>query len=205
MLMAPFSSHAFEITPELVYLVAAKYGQAAVHRLEDLRSVIEKSRHKNERMKIKAVNDYFNRFPYSRDIIVWKKEDHWATPIEMLGMHGADCEDYSIAKYFTLREMGVPVEKLQIMYLQLKPNDVNQPHMVLAYYETPTASPLILDNMEEDILPADAREDITPIYSFNSEGVWLLNSRGKGRRISSSSRIKLWSDMNMRLVEQTSY
>jgi len=64
-----------------------------------------------------------------------------------LASNGADCEDFSIAKYFALKELGVPIQRLRITYV--KAVRLNQAHMVLAYYPEPDAVPLILDNLED--------------------------------------------------------
>ena len=118
-------------------------------------------------------------------------------PGETLSRGGADCEDYSIAKYFTLRELGVPDEKLRITYV--KALKLNAHHMVLAYYSTPTSVPLVLDNLNGRILPATERKDLAPIYSFNGDGLWLAKSRGGGQRMGTSDRIKMWEDLNARM------
>ena len=44
----------------------------------------------------------------------WHQADYWATPIETLASNGGDCEDFSIAKYFTLRELGVAEQCLRL-------------------------------------------------------------------------------------------
>ncbi|HBF47191.1 MAG TPA: transglutaminase, partial [Shewanella frigidimarina] len=42
---------------------------------------------------------------------------------------------------------------------------INEPHMVLIYFEDPKAMPLVLDNLKTKILPANQRRDLKPIYS----------------------------------------
>ena len=44
-----------------------------------------------------------------------------------------------------------------------------QAHMVLAYYPTPDAEPLVLDNLMPEIRPASHAPDLQPVFSFNSE------------------------------------
>jgi predicted transglutaminase-like cysteine proteinase len=134
----------------------------------------------------------------------WGKEDYWATPIEMLATSGADCEDFAIGKYFTLVQMGVPIKKLQITYVKARNwNPINQAHMVLAYYSSPEAVPVILDNLIPDIKSASLRKDLTPVYSFNGEGLWLAKERGLGKNVGGSNRIKLWTDLSSRMGKET--
>jgi len=128
----------------------------------------------------------------------WNRKDYWATPVEFLSTYGGDCEDFSIAKYFTLIELGVPDERLRITYV--KAVLLNQAHMVLAYYEEAESEPLILDNLDREIRSASWRDDLTPVYSFNGEGLWFAKERGQGRRVEGGSkRINLWRDMNVRM------
>ncbi|MCB1752372.1 MAG: transglutaminase-like cysteine peptidase [Gammaproteobacteria bacterium] len=155
------------------------------------------NRDRDERTKLVLVNDFFNRLAFRTDAQLWGKEDYWATPVEAMGVGGADCEDYSIAKYFTLRELGVPDDKLRIMYV--KAVNLNQAHMVLTYYPTPGSVPEVLDNIRGNIVPADQRPDLAPVYSFNASDLWLAKSRGMGQHVGNSDRIGLWRDLRKRM------
>ncbi|WP_330221510.1 transglutaminase-like cysteine peptidase [Marinomonas phaeophyticola] len=144
------------------------------------------------------MNDFFNQMDFVDDIIHWGKEDYWATPIEFLGTRGGDCEDFTIAKYFSLRELGVPDEKLRLVYV--KALTLDQHHMVLAYYHKPTAIPVLLDNLDKTLKPANKRRDLLPIYSFNAKNLWLSKEKGRGVLVGGSSRLSLWTDLNSRLT-----
>ncbi|KRW62234.1 cysteine protease LapG [Pseudomonas sp. TTU2014-080ASC] len=145
----------------------------------------------SEREKLNDINRFFNRqVRFSDDINVWRQNDYWATPVEMLTKGAGDCEDYSIAKYFTLRRLGIPSEKLRITYV--KALNYNQAHMVLTYYATPTSEPLVLDNLINDILPASQRKDLLPVYSFNAEGLYLPGSNNKK---SDTKKLSRWQDL----------
>jgi len=146
------------------------------------------------------VNNFFNQLRFTSDIKLWGKNDYWATPIEAMGKGAGDCEDYSIAKYFTLRELGVPDSKMRIMYV--KALKLNQAHMVLTYYSKPGAVPLVLDNLNKRILPASRRTDLAPVYSFNGDGLWLAKSRDRGLRVGTSKRINLWQDLKARMKRE---
>ncbi|MCU7945323.1 MAG: transglutaminase-like cysteine peptidase [Candidatus Thiodiazotropha sp. (ex Cardiolucina cf. quadrata)] len=150
--------------------------------------------------KLKLVNDFFNQIPYQSDATLWDQKDYWATPLELLVREGGDCEDYSIAKYFTLKEMGVADEKLRIMYV--KSVELNQSHMVLTYYPNPSAIPKVLDNLNPQLLSASSRMDLMPVYSFNADGLWLAKSLGKGKKVGSSKRLSLWQEVKQRMREE---
>ncbi|ETI62484.1 transglutaminase-like cysteine peptidase [Marinomonas profundimaris] len=175
----------------------AVYGVGAEKRILAWRRLVDESKSLSIVDQLKKVNDFFNQMEFVDDIKLWGKEDYWATPIEFLGMQAGDCEDFTIAKYFTLRELGVPDEKLRLVYV--KALKLNQHHMVLAYYHKPTSVPVLLDNLDKELKPASKRNDLLPIYSFNAENLWLSKEKGRGVLVGGSSRLSLWTDLNNRL------
>jgi predicted transglutaminase-like cysteine proteinase len=126
-------------------------------------------------------------------------EDYWATPVEALSRGAGDCEDYAIAKYFSLKIMGVAEEKLRIAYV--KSLQYNMFHMVMLYYSNPGADPLVLDNLVNSIKPASERRDLLPIFTFNGAGLWLAHDRGQGKLAGKSSRLPQWNDLLQRMAE----
>lgn len=142
-------------------------------------------------------NDFFNQVPYYSDRQHWGMDDYWATPVELLGSLGGDCEDYAVAKYLMLKELGVPIERLRITYVRAL--RLNEAHMVLAYYPTPDADPLILDNLNPVIRPASQRTDLEPVYSFNDDDLWLANGL---TRKGGSSQVRLWKDMLAKMARE---
>lgn len=194
------ASASFELSPKVLELAEQRFGSDSRERLQRWKQLMELPPSLPEQRKLLLVNSFFNQIPYREDQDHWHEEDYWATPFELLTSNGGDCEDYSIAKYFTLLRMGVPDEKLRITYV--KALKINQAHMVLAYYPTPDAEPLILDNLVNQILPASQREDLQPVYSFNGSGLWMSKQRGDGRRIGEARELSKWSMMNDRFLEQ---
>lgn len=142
--------------------------------------------------QLKVVNLFFNKqMRYVEDIDLWRQVDYWETPIEGLWKGAGDCEDYAIAKYFSLRHLGVSSDKLRITYV--KALRQNRAHMVLTYYASPDAMPLVLDSLVDTILPASQRTDLLPVYSFNAEGLWLS---GKGnQKVGDTKRLSRWQDV----------
>ena len=67
--------------------------------------------------KLLEINNFFNAIPFKSDLEHWGQDDYWATPIEFLATQAGDCEDYTIAKYFSLIEIGIPTEKLRLIYV----------------------------------------------------------------------------------------
>lgn len=139
------------------------------------------------------VNSFFNRVPWVEDGKHWGQADYWATPGETVASHGGDCEDFSIAKYFMLKELGVPVSRLRITYVRAARS--RQPHMVLAYYDRPDGEPLILDNLDPAVRRASERTDLTPVYSFNDEDVVVVSNGAR----SNPMGIRAWRAVIERL------
>lgn len=183
----------------LLQRVESRFGSGAVLRLQALARLVHDDAGMDELQKLKEVNDFFNLVPYYSDIVHWKVEDYWAMPFEKLTTFGGDCEDYAIAKYFTLRELGIADEKLRITYV--KAVNWGQAHMVLTYYPHPNDIPLVLDNLKGEILPATQRKDLVPVYSFNGDGLWLAKGRGTGQRVGGSNKIGLWADLKNRMAQ----
>jgi len=171
----------------------SRYGELgpARKRILDWEELIKTSSALAEADKLTEVNRFFNRtVRFVDDIQLWRENDYWATPVETLVKGAGDCEDYSIAKYFTLRRLGIPSEKLRITYV--KALNYNQAHMVLTYYASPSAEPLVLDNLINDIRPASQRKDLLPVYAFNAEGLYLP---GSNTRKSDSKKLSRWQDI----------
>lgn len=190
----------FQFSEHLLSAIAQRYGSEARSRAEQWRDLINQDATLTETEKLSRVNDFFNRLPFVSDVEHWRKEDYWATPIEMLASNGGDCEDFSIGKYITLKEMGVPEARMRLTYV--KALRLNQSHMVVTYFPSPDADPLVLDNLNGRITPASQRRDLLPVYSFNGEGLWLAKARGAGQRVGGSDRIGLWRDLMTRMHEE---
>ncbi|QUJ70604.1 transglutaminase-like cysteine peptidase (plasmid) [Photobacterium sp. GJ3] len=153
-----------------------------------------------ETAKLEAVNRFFNQLHFVDDIQLWGETDYWATPLEFIGAAGGDCEDFTIAKYFSLRELGVADEKLRLVYV--KALTLNQFHMVLAYYPEPHAVPVLLDNLIPEIKQATERQDLKPVYSFNASQLWLVKQQGQGQLAGKASRLKRWTNLRQRFDSQ---
>lgn len=177
--------------------IESQYGERAGKRIRAWFKIIDEAKGLQDSDKILMVNNFFNLFHFVDDIKLWGNKNYWATPMEFIGVSGGDCEDFSIAKYFTLLQLGVSEDKLRIT--MVKATSVNQYHMVLAYYETPSSIPLVLDNLDKSIKPATQRKDLIPVYSFNGRQLWLNKEKGRGVLAGSSSKLAKWNDLKHRL------
>ncbi|MBL8328317.1 MAG: transglutaminase-like cysteine peptidase [Rubrivivax sp.] len=158
---------------------AVALGPRAERAVGELRDLLSRLKPMDDPARVEQVNQFINRrVGFATDRAAWNAEDYWASPLETLGKGQGDCEDYAIAKYFALVAAGVPAGRLRLVYVRailpaswgLPPGP--QAHMVLAYYPDLEAEPQILDNLMAEIRPASRRPDLTPVFSFNGEGLW---------------------------------
>ncbi|SDQ23820.1 transglutaminase-like cysteine peptidase [Pseudomonas sp. B21-012] len=162
-------------------------------RIDAWQNLLATQKQGSEAERLKVVNQFFNQqLRYVEDIDLWREVDYWATPVQSLIKGAGDCEDYAIAKYFSLRRLGVPAEKLRITYV--KALRQNRAHMVLTYYSSPEAMPLVLDSLIDAIKPASQRPDLLPVYSFNGEGLWLTGAGGN-KKVGDTKRLSRWQDL----------
>jgi len=187
------------VTAKHLQQAEKKYDILAKRRLQAWQALINQYAQKPERLVLQKVNNFFNQARFTNDIDLWKQSDYWATPYEFLGIDAGDCEDFVIAKYFTLKAMGVDESKLYLTYV--KAVRLKQAHMVLTYFKTPKSIPLVLDNLTDQILKATQRKDLIPIYSFNGDGLWLSKQRGKGQAVSGGTdQLKNWNQLLQRMA-----
>lgn len=195
-----------QFSPGLLRQISMRWGSDAPERLTDWRDELAKEISKQrgdiptERQTRDYLDDfnwYWNNVRFYTDIRHWRVVDYWATPIETLASEGADCEDYAIGKYYSLKALGVPVEKLRITYVRAL--RWNQAHMVLAYYPTVDADPYILDNLNKSVELASDRPDLLPVYSFNDEDVRMAGAiQASGK----SSQIRLWRGLQDKMDKE---
>lgn len=180
----------------------ALYGPlgAGQQRIDAWQRLLATEKQVPEAEQLNVVNLFFNhQMQYREDIDLWQEVDYWATPVQSLWKGAGDCEDYAIAKYFSLRHLGVSGEKLRITYV--KALRQNRAHMVLTYYSSPEAMPLVLDSLMDGILPASQRTDLLPVYAFNAEGLWLTGAGGN-KRVGDTKRLSRWQDVLKKMAAE---
>lgn len=200
MLWAP--AQAVNVNAEkLLKSITLRFGSPSAQKFRDWQKLVEEARQSsNNELKLQKVNDFFNRrTQFVEDSEAWGQSDYWATPMETLGQGKGDCEDFAIAKYFTLLAANVEMVQLRLIYVKAKlggaASSIVQAHMVLAYYSAPDAEPAILDNLIGDIRPASQRADLTPVFSFNSQGIWSGISAGGSASQTGTNRLSRWQDL----------
>lgn len=193
-----WSAHSeHDMTEQQLNTIEQKYNKFARQRVIDWQQLIQDNQDLPEQEKLNRVNTFFNaNVQFINDQALWEQKDYWATPIETLSIGGGDCEDYAIAKYFTLKQLGVDESKLRLTYV--KAIELNQAHMVLTYFENKRAVPLVLDNLIIEIKYASQRTDLIPVYSFNGSGLWLTKPK-ENQRVSDAAHLSLWQNLLLRI------
>jgi len=179
--------------------LVARFGPEHIGLLKNWLQSIDSAKTMGEEAKLRQVNDFVNRnILFDADISIWGQSDYWATPLETIGQGSGDCEDFAIIKYVSLRLAGVANQKLRLIYVKARLQGPNGPtqqaHMVLAYYATPNAEPLVLDNLNVTIRPASARTDLQPVFSFNSEGIFAGVSGKDKASTGGIGQLSRWED-----------
>ena len=190
-------------------------------RIEEWKNLLNSSTSMNELDKLQLVNSFFNKIPYASDMTHWGKEEYWATPEELINSNGGDCEDFAIAKFLTLIQLGVSEEKLRLTFVKMLGGNIaslkdllegklkagssvnfdpDSSHMVLVYYPSPESDPLILDNAVKSIESGSMRSDLKPIIAFNNDNVWEIKNWSQNELyLGNANLIDTWRKFKIRL------
>jgi predicted transglutaminase-like cysteine proteinase len=186
----------------ILALATQRYGPAGTESVQAWRRLLLDLGSQGEVAKIRRVNEFFNRrIQFGDDERIWGVSDYWATPLEVLGRGEGDCEDFAVAKYATLKLLGISIDKLRLTYVKARiggaQGSTTQAHMVLTYYPTAQDEPLVLDNLVSDVRPASGRADLSPVFSFNAEGLWVGGTGS--RQAHSTERLSRWRTLLARM------
>jgi predicted transglutaminase-like cysteine proteinase len=205
-LLAP-APKVFALNMERLTAAFQRYSPGSVQNFLDWQVLLRNTQTLSTPEKIKKVNEFFNRrVHFDADQAIWAKSDYWATPLETLAKGKGDCEDFTIAKYFTLLSLDIPNEQLRLIYVKARiggpSSSIEQAHMVLAYYSAPDAEPLVLDNLITEVRPASRRPDLTPIFSFNRQGIYS-GTTGQGSSVTGNvGQLSRWNELLQRATAE---
>ncbi len=149
----------------------------------------------DEYRHVEQVNAFFNRLTRIPDRRLWGQDDYWAVPAEVMRVGGGDCEDLAAAKYFSLRELGVPAERLRLVYARVF-DSVRQrivPHVVLWYRAEMSREWLVLDSLRNDVSLRTRRGDLLPLLTFNETQVARWDVAGVENFLGGAEILKPWT------------
>ena len=148
-------------------------GERPACRLGNWQEFLSEIAQDDEAEQLYRVNRYINRYRYKTDRRNWKLPDFWAVP-EQLFARGGDCEDYVIAKYLSLRALGVSAERLRLVVVYDRTKRID--HAVLAVFGP--AGTMVLDNRYKRVRTwEDMRDRYEPYYSLNEDSIWVHSTR----------------------------
>ncbi len=180
-------------------LALERYGYGGQDRMRTFFKAITVASPQSDLSKVMVINAYVNRVvAYGTDAEVFGMEDYWATPLESVGGGRGDCEDFAIAKYVLLKQLGINDQNLRIQYVLYQETYRTQvAHMVLIYYPELGDEPYVLDNIDGRVKKASERLDLSPVYSFNATGIWAGASNTSVG--SSTAKLSKWRDVIVRM------
>lgn len=173
----------FFVPGKLLNRYKESYGIQAVRRLDSLLAMMDRQQGLPEDQIVVNVNNFFNQLEYRSDRKTWNKSDYWASRLEFLGKGQGDCEDFAVAKFLTMIQLGVPGEKIFLTYVRAR-GFAEAAHLVATYYKKPNTVPFVLDNYIKKIMPATKRPDLVPVYSFTARDLYIQKQHGLGKRLS---------------------
>lgn len=149
-----------------------KYKRFAKNRFIAIKKdLLQKLKHDTDIKKLNVVNTWVNHIRYASDRKVYGVSDYWATLYEFVGKGMGDCEDYTIAKYYILKDLGINPKRMKFTYVVYKNRRGKRiSHMVLSYLKVPRPKTkndiLILGNNNRLVLPASKRHDIVKVVKM---------------------------------------
>lgn len=165
--------------------------------LKDYEKFMNRVKYAPLKKKLIYTNQYLNTLNGKFDSDKDPNVDYWSTRGEFLLRGGGDCEDYVIAKYYTLKDLGIDENKMAL--LVVKERYSKQYHMVLGVWQNKN-NPLILDNLSFRILPLRKRVDLVPIECMNKNGYFKVDKYGN--KIQKQTKYKAYEDMLKRLKKE---
>ncbi|WP_161539751.1 transglutaminase-like cysteine peptidase [Paramagnetospirillum kuznetsovii] len=117
--------------------------------------------------QLREINGWLNRARYITDPVNYGMDDYWASPGEFLEKNG-DCEDYAIAKYMSLKQLGWPVVGMRVVAVQ----DLNLKagHAILVVDLDGVL--YLLDNQVREVVEANTVKHYNPMFSINESAWW---------------------------------
>jgi len=118
--------------------------------------------------RLKAVNAFFNKWPYKTDLDNYGVDDYWATPVEFMTRSG-DCEDYAIAKFYALLQLGVPNDDMRIVAIMDHIRNIGHAVLVVRIGN----DSVVLDNLSNLVMSHTRYPQYDPQFSVNETTRWM--------------------------------
>ena len=150
-------------------------GEQALKRLVAWEQLINTHQEDSDWAKLTAVNRFFNqRISVTLDAGAAEGYDYWQSPIETLVRGRGDCDDFAMAKYVSLRLLGLPARQLRVGLVTYPLGG----HAVVFFYPQKERDPWVLDNMFSERLGPEVGRILRLSARINLDGfkpLWGLN------------------------------
>jgi len=168
---------------------------------KSINDLIAQIRDLSEFKKIVLINNYFNKFSNISDLKLWGHKEYWATPDELIKKNGGDCEDFAVAKYYYLTQIGINEGKLRLAYVKAYNRKIStiENHLVLLYYNISNQQEYVLDSIDRLVKPVSHRKDLSYQFAFNKNNVWPLNKSINAFQIRRSGIFQSWKGVLKRM------
>ena len=164
------SNQLIYVDKKILVKFSARYGYRGLVRYELYTQMVEQAQKEKTVKQFDMVNKFFNRINFMEDSVVWKKEDHWATPLQVLGTSAADSEDYALAKYFTLVKLGVDENRLKLVQYE---NGNKKENIVLLYYFKNKPMPIVLEHQKNKMYVLKSNTQIKEVTRIDKKSPWI--------------------------------
>lgn len=132
--------------------------------------LISRNRMVSREEQVAAVNVWVNHnLSYVADRTSHGQSDRWLSVSQSLTSGRGDCEDFAIAKYQILRELGF--EEQDIYMVVGREISVRLDHAIVAVRMNDGF--LIMDNVTDRVLTESEMVDFLPTFSFSSSHTWI--------------------------------
>ena len=171
-----------ELTPkDIEKIEASQHKKAILKRFDNYEKLKVKIKGYSLIRKLSHINTFYNKILPQHDTQKYGISDYWSTRKEFLIDGRGDCEDYVIAKYLSLLELGFSKEKLFLSIVNVKGREGD--HMVLFYFKDRKSIPYVLDNLSFKVLPLDRRKKIDVKVAFNQEEAYLIRNHKLAKKV----------------------
>ncbi|WP_428024174.1 transglutaminase-like cysteine peptidase [Arcobacter sp.] len=174
--------HTLEFTQADIQKIKASPNKNAIlKRIQNYQELEKKIKNFSTIRKLSHINSFYNNILPQLDKQKYGISDYWSTRKEFLIEGRGDCEDYTIAKYFSLLENGFSKNNLFLAVVKVKGKTTD--HMVLFYFESKNQIPYVLDNLSFKVIPLDKRPKLNVKFIFNEKESYLMNGYKLGKKV----------------------
>ncbi len=141
--------------------------KACPHYLRGYQRIVHRARDLDARGQLDVVNRFINRRRWSRDRDADGKRNQTFATLHDFLRGGGDCEDFALAKYFMLRELGFSPEALRVVVSWDRKERAY--HAVVAAY---VEDRVWLLETDDTIRRRWQQRDYRYVYAINEESIW---------------------------------